>query len=246
MFRFCLWCHHPHLSRESMCLSCKSDLPFLNKANSCPRCAAGPTLQTHHYCGQCVETFTDVDHVISPFEYRLPIDYWLHRFKYSGDLYLLKTLMPHLIEQIQRHSAIKPDVLIAVPLHPARLKTRGFNQAWEIAKRLHTALGIPLLPQHHARRIKKTASQTQLSSEERRKNMARAFELTLPERTQHIAIVDDVVTSGHTVQSLAQVAKKKCGASHVQVWCLARTRHDEGEAFVLKEQHTPFKHPNTQ
>ncbi len=113
-----------------------------------------------------------------------------------------------------------PELIIPVPLHKKRLRERGFNQAIEIARPIAKHLKIQL-DITHTQRHRYTQAQSDISADLRYKNIHRAFSVkgTLPE---NIAIVDDVMTTGHTVNEFARTLKS-AGAEHIQVWCCART-----------------------
>ncbi len=113
-----------------------------------------------------------------------------------------------------------PELIIPVPLHPARYRSRGFNQAIEIAWPISKALDIPI-DNHTIKRIVNTGTQTKLHARERRKNLRGAFQLKKPLTAKHIAIIDDVITTGSTVTELA-VVLKKAGAERIEVWSFAR------------------------
>ncbi|HET8700060.1 MAG TPA: hypothetical protein VFL97_00110 [Nitrococcus sp.] len=110
-----------------------------------------------------------------------------------------------------------PDAVIPVPLHPRRLRQRGFNQALEIARRLD----IPLAAQM-VRRTRPTAAQSRLGVRERRSNTRGAFAVTISRLPRHIAVLDDVLTTGATAMELSRVLCR-AGAEQVEIWVVART-----------------------
>ena len=114
-----------------------------------------------------------------------------------------------------------PDFIVPMPLHPTRLRERGFNQALEIARRVAKKSDVALLPDI-CNRIKDTPSQTGLPWKEREKNIRNAFSCKTDLRGKHVAIVDDVMTTGATLNELAK-ALRKCGAARVTGWVVART-----------------------
>ena len=114
-----------------------------------------------------------------------------------------------------------PDFIVPMPLHPAKLRERGFNQALEIARRVSEKCGIPLLP-GACKRIKDTASQAGLPWKEREKNIRGAFTCETDLAGKHIAVLDDVMTTGATLNELAKVLRKH-GATRVSGWVVART-----------------------
>lgn len=113
-----------------------------------------------------------------------------------------------------------PDCLVPIPLHPARYRARGFNQALEIARPVASQLKIPLCPKL-CRRVRITPPQRLLDAEERHKNLRGAFQATEDLSGRHIAIVDDVLTTGATAHEVA-TALKRAGAVQVEAWVLAR------------------------
>jgi ComF family protein len=120
-----------------------------------------------------------------------------------------------------RDIATLPECLLPVPLHPARLRERGFNQAIAIARPLARRLGLPLDP-HSLRRVRHTAAQSTLPADRRRANVRGAFEVVADLPWRHVAIVDDVVTTGHTVDELARTLRR-AGVERVEVWAWAKT-----------------------
>jgi ComF family protein len=113
-----------------------------------------------------------------------------------------------------------PEALIPVPLHPNRLRERGFNQALELARPIASQLNIPLAADL-CRRVRATPNQTQLAANKRRSNVRRAFEIKTQKLPGHVAIIDDVITTGSTVEELAY-RLNRAGVKQVEVWSLAR------------------------
>ncbi|MBD3816720.1 MAG: ComF family protein [Halothiobacillus sp.] len=152
----------------------------------------------------------------------------IHQFKYRKDSGVLDALMRALFSSIERaypqrqddRSKDWPDVLIPMPIHPDRRRVRGFNQARLIADRVGQRFDLPV----HGKAVIRSGSsgsQSGLSAIDRRKNLKNAFEVRehLPE---HVAIVDDVMTTGSSADALAY-ALKRAGVRMVSVWVLART-----------------------
>jgi len=119
-----------------------------------------------------------------------------------------------------QQTAERPELILPVPLYKSRYRERGFNQAIEIARTVGKELQIPL-DITSCRRHRDTPHQTQLPAQKRRKNLKNAFSVIKPIHARHIAILDDVMTTGSTVHELAYVLKK-AGASRVDVWVCAR------------------------
>ena len=113
-----------------------------------------------------------------------------------------------------------PECIIPMPLHQTRLQERGFNQATEIAKPIAKALNVPI---NHkiVYRQKETLRQSQLSKKKRRRNMQSAFLVNQTMTQKHVAVLDDVITTGETILSLCK-ALKNAGIKTIDVWCLAK------------------------
>lgn len=151
--------------------------------------------------------------------YAFPVDALLHSLKYQANLAMASVLADLLTARIDTDAL--PDFIVPMPLHPARLRERGFNQALEIARGVSRKLGVALLP-GICRRIKDTPSQTGLPWKEREKNIRNAFTCEADLRGKHVAMLDDVMTTGATLNELAK-ALRKSGAEHVSGWVVART-----------------------
>lgn len=153
------------------------------------------------------------------FDYTFPIDALLHAFKYGGALNVAAALA-HPLAHRARQTAL-PDIIVPMPLHPARLRERGFNQAVEIGKIIARQLNVPLRANACAR-TRDTAPQASLPRRARRKNLRGAFACATPLEGMRIALVDDVMTTGATLHELA-AAVRRAGAATVSAWVIART-----------------------
>jgi ComF family protein len=199
---------------DGWCPSCDAELPYLPHA-ICPVCAL-PT-PDGAICGHCLKRAPHFDHTAAVFAYTFPVDKLVHALKYGEQLALASTLAKCLTQRIEQH----PDRIVAMPLHPARLRERGFNQSVELARGIARNLNIPLLTDS-VRRIRNTAPQANLPWKERKHNMRNAFACDADLSGLHIAIVDDVMTSGTTLDELARILRR-AGASEVSAWVVART-----------------------
>jgi ComF family protein len=149
------------------------------------------------------------------------------RFKFGRDLAAGRVLSEVLIEQAQRAPPPLPDVLVCVPLHRTRLRERGFNQAVELARPLARTLGIAL-SNDLLERTRDTRAQTGLDAIARRRNLRGAFAVSAKRPIpRHIALFDDVMTTGSTVRECARVLRR-AGAERVDVWALARAPAPRG------------------
>jgi ComF family protein len=210
----CLLCGDT-ASGSNLCAVCKERL-MSSVVLGCHRCGL-PLFQRLDRCDRCSPTW----HVSKTYflgDYDWPFRGWISRLKYHHQLHYGRIMGAWLAEQLQQEG-VQVDCLIPMPLHVSRLRSRGFNQASEIAKVLSQSLHIPIA-WDIATRIHATPTQTTLKANARRVNLKHAFHVQpLPGKT--VAIVDDVLTTGATSQALAN-ALLKAGATEVQLWCLAR------------------------
>lgn len=197
-------------------MGCDADLSHY-RAPACPVCAL-PT-PSGQVCGACLQHPPDFDRTLAAFSYHFPIDRLLHAFKYSGNLALIDILAKPLAQLAADHP--KPDFLMPMPLHPGRLKERGFNQSLEIAKPISRWLGIPLIADA-CQRTRDTPTQAGLKWKERRRNVRGAFACDLDLSGKKIAVLDDVMTTGATLNEISRILKSQ-GASEVRAWVVART-----------------------
>jgi ComF family protein len=166
----------------------------------------------------------DFDAIVAPYEYRFPVDRLVQRFKYAGDLAVGKWLAT----QLAAHACgfPGPQLLVPMPITAARLRQRGFNQAVEIARVVSRRVRVPTC----ARLLERTRDappQSGLGRRARRANLRDAFACRQPLGVRHVALVDDVITTGATADAAARVLKR-AGAERVDVWTLARTPGPEG------------------
>jgi ComF family protein len=198
---------------DRVCRDCSGSLPRLGPA--CPRCALPmPQMQV---CGRCLLRPPAFDATVAAFEYRFPVDRLVQRFKFAGDLAAGRWLAQRLAAAVRT----RPDLLVVAPLTAARLRTRGFNQALEIARVVGAATGARV-GARALEKVRDTAPQPGLGGRERRQNLRGAFRVTGSMAGRHVAIVDDVMTTGATVAELARVLRQ-AGARRVDVWVVART-----------------------
>ncbi|HEC83729.1 MAG: ComF family protein [Candidatus Parabeggiatoa sp. nov. 2] len=202
-------------SAQPVCAACLADLPYRNIACIC--CAK--PLEEVSICTQCKKEPPPYTHTQAVFSYTYPVNKLISAAKYNQNLALLN-LLGNLMAQ---HLMIepRPDVLIPVPLHPKRLRYRGYNQSLELAKCLTRQTGI-LFNHTACQRIKNTRPQVGLSAFDRQTNIKDAFTVRrLKPHWQHIAIIDDVMTTGGTVKELTNQLIN-AGVQRVDVWCCAR------------------------
>ncbi len=207
----CLLCGTGEAENLGICQPCLNDLPW-HSASSCPQCGLASNGLT---CGACLSQAPHYDATHAVFTYAYPIDVMLQRFKYAEMLN-----HGHTFGQLLAQSTANRDVdmIIPMPMHLTRIQERGFNQALEIARQLDKNK----LDTHSAIRQKLTPPQASLPLKERVKNIKGAFAVNADLTGKRIAIVDDVMTSGASLNELAK-ALKNAGASHVECWVIART-----------------------
>lgn len=202
-----------------LCLDCEKDLPRNDAA--CPRCALpGSRNSATDSCGACLARPPPFDRALVPFQYAYPLGHLVRALKYAGELSNARILGTLVARAALRRSDSLPQLVVPVPLHRARYRERGFNQARELARFIGGALRVDV-DDRSCIRVRATADQTELSAAERRRNVRDAFAVTRPLRARHVAIVDDVLTTGSTVAALAAVIRA-AGATKIEVWAVAR------------------------
>jgi len=201
-----------------LCDACLNELPYIKSA--CKSC--GLPLNDIHSdkCGSCVTTPPPVHQAISVLHYDSPVDYLIKHMKYHNQLSIAELLGKLLVDKIKEFPGDLPEQIIPVPLHVERLKRRGYNQAIEIARPISRALNIPI-NLTDCTRVKATAPQIDLPASERGKNIKNAFEISTHLKSRHIAILDDVMTTGSTVWEIADTLLAS-GVEQVDVWTCAR------------------------
>jgi ComF family protein len=196
-----------------LCAACLEELPWLPRGR-CEVCAV--TLSTGRVCGACLEQPPRFEKVEAVFAYRYPVDSLIRAYKYHGRLALARVLGELLA------AAVAPgvDVIVPTPLAPGRLAERGYNQALEIARVIAGATGVRLAPDA-CRKTVDTPPQATLPWKERARNVRRTFVCDAELDGACVAVVDDVMTTGSTLNELARVLRK-AGAASVRGWVVAR------------------------
>jgi len=228
---FCLACEKPlgSLPELLFCPDCLKRLHFI-KSPLCPCCgrvylvAAGGD----HHCGACLATPRHFTRARAMFLYEEPLKKVVHRFKYQGKTACLSSFARfarNLPQMAELGAGERPDWIVPVPLHPSRLRERGFNQSLLLARaffpkdqRIAPTLLVRLRP---------TEPQANFNGAARRTNLKNAFGVVKPHRLtgKKILLIDDVFTTGTTVNECAKVLKK-AGAAEVIVLTLARVKED--------------------
>ena len=202
-------------SERGFCAGCRAE--FAAVADPCPVCALA---QPVRHCPREDRDWV-VKSTVAPLRYEYPLTAQIHALKFSSGRNLGRPLGLLLADRLRgRPETQSVDGIVAVPLHRRRLLERGYNQALEIARPVAAELKRPLLIAGIARTIS-TRPQTELDMRERRESVTNAFSVSRSVEGRNIAIVDDVITTGATVNSLA-TALRLAGAADVQAWAVAR------------------------
>lgn len=218
----CLLCDEPTDHARAICTPCELELPWLD--GHCQRCAL-PMPLAGLVCGSCLKRPPAFQQVVAPWRYDFPVDALITRFKHQRQ-WPLGRLLAELLGEHLAHALTdglpRPDVLLPVPLARRRLRQRGFNQAGMIANWLGERLQLPVLDA--LQRSRDTPAQQGLDAAERKRNLRGAFALDDPQQIdgRHLALVDDVLTTGATTNAIARLLLRT-GAARVDVYCLART-----------------------
>ena len=208
----CLLCGAP-AAAQPVCSECYARLPWLPDTR-CAQCAL--PIPDGKLCGACLAHEPHYDRVTAAFAYAWPLAPLIHHYKYAGIL-ALAGLFGQAIARQTAHA----DLIIPMPLAPARLRSRGFNQALEIARVVSHLSGVPLAA-NACRRVRDSAPQAMLPWRERAKNIRGAFVCDIDLRGRRVAVVDDVMTTGATLNEIARTLRK-AGAAEIQGWIVART-----------------------
>jgi ComF family protein len=201
---------------NTLCPPCLNDLPWLSETR-CPQCAL-PT-PDGQICGSCLNHPPAFDRTFAPLTYDFPAGKLIQALKYNHRLEITSVLAEIWLGRSTPNPL--PDLLVPMPLHPARLRERGFNQAYELGRALVRPLKL-VLAHDACQRIRDTPPQATLPLKARQKNLRGAFSASMEKISgKRVAIVDDVMTSGSSLNELAAILKK-AGAVEVECWVMAR------------------------
>ena len=207
--------------RVDLCRSCEVELPW--NTTACRVCALPlPAAEAAaDVCGACLARPPPYIVSTAPLRYAYPLDHLVHGLKFRGELACGRVLG----QLLARHIAANrreplPELIVPVPLAARRYRERGFNQACELALPLARLLGVPMRADVVIRQ-RETLEQLPLDRKQRRRNVRDAFAASAALPARHIAILDDVVTTGSTVSELARVLAG-AGAERIEVWAIAR------------------------
>jgi ComF family protein len=215
----CILCHNLTGRPQDLCLLCLNELPILPQ--NCLHCAKILTISEPV---ACTANLLEKGGVYALFRYEIPITKLILELKFHEKIVNARILGELMAAAIQNHwyaHQSLPDVIIPVPLHPKRVRERGFNQALELARPIAKALGLPLDTQS-CQRLKHTAAQARMKVQDRAQNMRNVFAVTGDFSGRHVAVLDDVITTGHTLNEFTRMLQA-AGAARVDIWCCART-----------------------
>ena len=199
-----------------LCAACIDDMPRTLQA--CPTCAT-PTAGGL-CCGTCLAKPPPQAATVAAWRYSFPVDRLLHAFKYRGHLALAEPFSDAVVAAVVTRGEPLPDCVVALPLAKERQRARGFNQSQEIARRVAAKLGVGCASV--LRRVRDTPPQAGLKLDARTRNVRGAFEADAVIAGQRVAIIDDVMTTGATLNEAAKVLRRM-RALRVDAWVVART-----------------------
>ncbi len=205
-------------SQSTLCLACRS---LLSKPqNGCPTCGKPLPHDDTTLCGECLASAPDFDAVIYASLYQYPIDHWVHQLKFGAHLAAAQVMAEALLPLLESIPHQVP--LLAMPLHPSRLRQRGYNQAHEIARTIAQKQNRALLLDTLVRN-KATQMQAALREKQRAANVRGAFSCPTNIPHRHVLLVDDVMTTGQTLRAAAK-SLKKAGVQQVTAVVFARSK----------------------
>lgn len=214
----CVLCGATSRFSIGLCKACQANLPIIH--HPCPRCAIPMAINSGILCGRCQTHPPHFSRAFAPYYYAPPLPGFITALKFHDRLAHARLLGKLLLNALLASPPSRPDCLIPVPLHPTRLRHRGFNQALEIARPVANNLGLPIIT-GQVERHRDTRPQSDLGGIARRHNLHRAFRVEEGFPYGHVAIIDDVITTGNTVNELAR-ALIQANVDTVQVWAVAR------------------------
>ena len=211
----CLACQQTTANGLAICDDCAASLPI---NHYCCLICSEPLEVYGMTCGKCQRSAPRYDRAVAPLHYRDDVRQLIIDLKFNGKLRNARLLAEIFLAHLS--AGDQPDCLMPIPLHPKRLRERGYNQSAEIARHLASATQIKL-DLTTAKRTRHTQRQADLSLSKKRRNIKGAFSVHFKSLPRHVAIVDDVMTSGYTVNELAYELKM-AGVQTVHVWAMAR------------------------
>jgi len=213
----CLLCRLEVEYRHGLCQGCWAKLP-VNEIH-CERCAL--PMAHESLCGHCQRCPPVFDSVIAPLCYQDPIDQMLCALKYHQQLSFARTAAGLITDTVRESGEPRPDLLVGVPMTHRAVRKRGLNQAVFLARLIGRQLGIPA-KSTLIKKLRETDRQSTLNASKRQRNLKGAFHCKGSLEDKHIALVDDILTTGATANEISKVLKA-AGANRVDIWVCART-----------------------
>lgn len=223
----CILCNQYHHEKQTICSECQKFLIKIN--NPCSSCASQLLNVYEKICNSCQIKKPYVDEVFTAYLYEEPLKTLLHDFKYKKCLYIAPLLTKLMLDvQINKE---KIKYLLPIPIHPQKLRERGFNQAAILTINLAKKLNLPY-DLTICKKIINTPSQASLKASDRKQNLKNAFKAQAIKHKE-ITLVDDLLTTGNTANEIAKTLKK-LGATKVNLWCCARANLANNNNSKLK------------
>lgn len=213
----CVLCNQTHAQNLAVCDACIHLFTFLDPA--CKQCSLPVVDSSYLLCGQCIKKPPYFDSTTIAYSYEEPLASLVRQFKYQNKLYL-SAFLAQLIINAWAKKPTYPQCLIPIPMHDKKLKKRGFNQTIILSRFLSKQLKIPI-DLTSCQKVLNTEPQAELTSNQRAQNIKNAFSVS-PLPYSHVALIDDLLTTGSTANELAKKLKES-GITTVEVWCCART-----------------------
>lgn len=221
----CVLCGSRSQAQFDLCKSCEANLCWMDNITHCLHCAIDLKMTESTICGACLKARPRFDLVLAAVAYDMQMRFLLQQLKFYHQLTHSKVAGQLLVKMIERrcadHAMPLPSLIIPVPLHWRRQMQRGFNQSLEISRYVSKALGIPV-DAGVVVRNKTTPMQSGLTGKKRLSNVRHAFGVKRAHLPEHVVIVDDIITTGATVNAMAGVLRG-VGVEQIEVWCVART-----------------------
>ncbi len=213
----CSLCSQYHKAEAPVCSYCES--LFIPLGPACQQCAT-PLPDAHiRYCGHCIQKPPPLDAVFTPYQFEGALRTLVHDFKYREKLHLSLFFAKQMLHTPPDFNATNTCIM-PIPLHKARIQTRGFNQAAVLAINLAQHLHLPCFVKH-IKKIKNMPPQAALEAKNRKQNIRNTFHIK-PITYEHVILIDDLITTGSTANELAHQLKLQ-GTQTVSLWCLAKT-----------------------
>ena len=214
----CFLCSSPSNGHETMCRACLNDI--MVNTDACPACAKANTAS--NICADCLsQPWQFIKKATTLFQYHDPVNHLVQHLKYKQGIDIASHLGKMLCTLLPSENAALPDCILPVPLHSGRLISRGYNQSIELARPLSRQLGIKL-DTSSCKRVRATMPQAGLSAKKRKQNVHNAFTVSKKIGYNHVLLVDDVITTGSTVNELARMLSL-AGVVRIDVLAVART-----------------------